>query len=244
LFSRRGLAIAARTTIAGEDQVIKRVAIETSCGVCSPVVFLGPSLARAEAEALIAADYRPPIRRGDLEAVERGRPVVILDGEFDQSLSVSPKEILRCLEAGSVVLGASSMGALRAAELAPLGMIGVGRIFELYRTGQIDGDDEVAVSYCPLTMQAHTIPLVNIRCWLESARCAGCLESTEPERILRRARRIFYADRTPERMLAVLGESLGAERFANLCARGLGEIRDVKADDARTALAATGRFVR
>jgi len=209
-----------------------------------PVVFLGPSLVRAEADGLIAADYRPPIRRGDLETVEPGRTVLILDGEFDQSLSVSPKEILRCLQAGSVVLGASSMGALRAVELAPLGMIGIGRVFELYRTGRIEGDDEVAVSYCPLTMQAHTIPLVNIRCWLESARCAGCLEAIEPERILRRARRIFYADRTPERVLAVLAECLGAERFESLRARGLAEIPDVKADDARTALSAIRQFVR
>ncbi len=218
--------------------------IEIEPGVLRPVVFLGPSLARDEAEGLAAAEFRPPIRRGDLASVERGRLVVILDGEFDQSLSVSPKEILRCLQAGSVVVGASSMGALRAAELAPLGMIGTGRVFELYRTGTIDGDDEVAVSYCPLTMRAHTIPLVNIRCWLESARYSGCLASIEPVRILRRARRIFYADRTPERVLAVLAECLGEKRFDSMRAQGLAEIPDVKAADARTALSALGQFIR
>ena len=154
----------------------------------SPVVYLGPSLDRSEAESLLAAEYRPPIRRGDLETVEPGRTVVILDGEFDQSLSVSPKEILRRLDTGSAVLGAASIGALRAAELALYGMIGIGRVFELYRTGCIDGDDEVAVSYCPLTMKAHTIPLVNIRCWVELAACAGCLHTSERERILRRVR--------------------------------------------------------
>ncbi len=40
------------------------------------------------------------------------------------------------------------------------------------------------------TMQAHTIPLVSTRCRLESARCAGYLEAIEPERLLRRARRL------------------------------------------------------
>jgi len=35
-------------------------------------------------------------------------------------------------------------------------------VIELHRTGRIDGNDDVAVSYCPLTMQAHTIPLVNL----------------------------------------------------------------------------------
>jgi TfuA protein len=227
-----------------EGELTNRAAIESRSSMYSPVVFLGPSLARADAADLLVAEYRPPIRRGDLESVEPGRPVVILDGEFDQSLSVSPKEILRCLHAGSAVVGASSMGALRAAELAPLGMIGIGRVFDLFRTGQIDGDDEVAVSYCPLTMQAHTIPLVNIRCWLESARCAGCLGSIERERILRRARRVFYADRTPERVLAVLADCVGIERFEKLRERGLAEIPDVKADDARKALSAMGQFVR
>lgn len=123
----------------------------------TPVVYLGPSLDLSEAQALLDADYRPPVRRGDLDRVEAGRAVVILDGEFEQSLSVSLKEILRRLEAGSLVAGASSIGALRAAELATHGMIGIGRVFELYRTGRIDGNDEVAVSYCPFTMKAHTI---------------------------------------------------------------------------------------
>jgi hypothetical protein len=210
----------------------------------TPAVFLGPSLDRSDAECLVTAEFRPPIRRGDLDSVEPGRTVVIVDGEFDQSLSVSPKEIVRRLETGSIVLGASSMGALRAAELSPFGMIGVGRVFDLYRSGQIEGDDEVAVSYCPLTMKAHTIPLVNIRAWIELAMSAGCVDSSECGRILRHARRIFYADRTPERVLAVLTEVFGARRFESLRQRGLGEIPDVKADDARAALSSIGRFVR
>jgi hypothetical protein len=218
--------------------------LECAAGPPCPVVFLGPSLDRAEAESLLAAEYRPPIRRGDLESIEPGRAVVILDGEFDQRLSVSPKEILQCLKTATVVVGASSMGALRAAELALHGMIGIGRVYEMYRTGHIDGDDEVAVSYCPLTMQAHTIPLINVRCWLESAGCSARLESIESQRILRRARRIFYADRTPQRVSALLAECLGTERFESLRERGLAEIPDVKADDARMALSSIGRFVR
>src|SRR5260221_260127 len=78
-----------------------------------PIVYLGPSLPREEAEGLIQADFRPPVRRGDLATIEAGRTVVILDGEFDQSFPVSPKEILRLLDAGSTVMGAASMCALR-----------------------------------------------------------------------------------------------------------------------------------
>jgi hypothetical protein len=208
-----------------------------------PVVFVGPSLARDDAQSLVDAEFRPPVRRGDLDAVEPGRPIVILDGEFDQSLSVSLKEILRSIERGSRVLGAASMGALRAAELESLGMIGIGRIFELYRTGRVEGDDEVAVSYCPLTMKAHTIPLVNIRCWIDEARRAGCLEPLQAGRILRRARRVFYADRTAESVQAVLADCLGVDQLENLRRQGLAEIPDVKADDARMALSSINQYV-
>jgi hypothetical protein len=37
------------------------------------------------------------------------------------------------------------MGALRAAELHTFGMVGVGRVFEGYRDGVYEDDDEVAV---------------------------------------------------------------------------------------------------
>ena len=78
-----------------------------------PIVFLGPSLPWDEAAALLDAEFRPPIRRGDMAAVGPERLVVIIDGEFDQSFSVSLNEILRLLDAGGSVIGAASTAALR-----------------------------------------------------------------------------------------------------------------------------------
>ena len=49
---------------------------------------------------------------------------------------------------GIHVFGSASMGALRA-ELCPFGMVGVGRIFEAYRDGELEDDDEVAVIHGP-----------------------------------------------------------------------------------------------
>jgi hypothetical protein len=214
------------------------VAPETSDRRALPVVFLGPSLSHSEASTLLHADYRPPIRRGDLLTVEPGRRVVIIDGEFDQTFSVSLKEILRFLDAEGVVIGASSMGALRAAELVTEGMIGLGEIYEAYRTGQIEGDDEVALRFCPLSLQSITIPLVNIRFWLDRLLAEGWLNPVECSMLLRRARRIFYTERTGARVDALLEATLGASRSAALRASGLGKIRDVKSDDARAALSA------
>jgi hypothetical protein len=207
----------------------------------STLVFLGPSLPLAEAQGLLDADYRPPVRRGDLPESHDGT-VVIIDGEFGQNLSVSPNEILRLLDNGTRVVGAASMGALRAAELHRFGMEGCGWIFEGYRSGRFDGDDEVAVTYSPDDMQPMTVPLVNVRCWLERLVAAGELDAVAARRALRRARRIFYADRTEERLREELRDALGPEDLARLLSVSGGAITDAKAEDARAALgAADGR---
>ena len=163
-----------------------------------PCVFIGPSLPLDEARLLIDADFRPPVRRGDLAALDPARLVVIIDGEFHQSFSVSPNEILRLLDLGGTVVGASSMGALRAAELADFGMIGLGWVFAAYYEGVIVGDDEVALAYCPFGLQALTVPVVNVRHWLGRIESAGLIDAVASARALRRARQVFYADRTPE----------------------------------------------
>ena len=113
------------------------------------VIFTGPSLHPAEAAKLLDATYLPPIKRGDLEPLIASRPraVGIVDGEFYQSLAVTPKEVLALLEAGVAVYGGASMGALRAVEMEPYGMIGVGSVFRLFRAGVLDADDEVALTY-------------------------------------------------------------------------------------------------
>ena len=207
-----------------------------------PVVFLGPSLPRAEAESLLRAEFRPPIRRGDLETCGDAPVILIIDGEFAQSFPVSPKEILRSLDAGKVVVGAASMGALRASELASEGMIGIGWIYEAYRSGRIEGDDEVALSYCPLSFEPRTVPLVNVRGWLDRLEARALLTAAERSMILRRVRRVFYADRTPARLSLVVAECLGDDRQGEIARAGFGEIPDLKARDARTALSAVARM--
>jgi TfuA protein len=207
-----------------------------------PIVFLGPSLPQIVAASLLDAEFRPPIRRGDLAAVGAERLVVIIDGEFDQSFSVSLNEILRLLDAGGSVIGATSMGALRAAELASEGMVGLGVIYEAYRSGQIEGDDEVALTYCPLSFEPRTVPLVNVRFWLDRLYANGCISSIERSALLRRVRRIFYAERTPARLDFFIEASLGAARTAAIRAAGLGEISDVKSEDTRVVLSIVARM--
>src|SRR5215208_3137160 len=93
----------------------------------------------------------PPVQQGDLLRIAELAPtyVCIVDGAFFHVPSVTHKEILLTLERGVGVLGAASLGALRAAELDGFGMEGTGAIYRLYKSGKIDGDDEVAVLHAP-----------------------------------------------------------------------------------------------
>jgi hypothetical protein len=48
-----------------------------------------------------------------------------------------------------LLVGAASLGALRAVELEKFGMVGIGKIFQLYKSGKLNADDEVAVTFAP-----------------------------------------------------------------------------------------------
>src|SRR5207253_3671063 len=114
------------------------------------VIFLGPSLPVADAREILDAVYLAPAKQSDIvSAIGTYRPEVIglIDGEFGQSLSVWHKEILYALTRGIHVVGASSMGALRAAETAAFGMIGIGEVYRMYVDGVITDDDEVALAH-------------------------------------------------------------------------------------------------
>ncbi|MCI0561578.1 MAG: TfuA-like protein, partial [Nitrososphaera sp.] len=50
---------------------------------------------------------------------------------------------------GTLLAGAASLGALRAVELEKFGMVGIGKIFQLYKSRKINADDEVAVTFAP-----------------------------------------------------------------------------------------------
>jgi hypothetical protein len=146
---------------------------------------------------LPGATVHPPVRHGDLLrlAAAPGDTVVIIDGVFHAVAAVRHKEILDLLASGVRVLGAASMGALRAAELYPYGMTGIGDIFAAYRDGIIEADDEVAVAHTEDGKQLSEA-LADIRALVAGAVTDGVLDRDEAERIVGLARGIHYIDRT------------------------------------------------
>jgi hypothetical protein len=208
------------------------------------VVFAGPSLpARPDAawrSLLDRCELRPPARRGDVLAAlaRHPRTIVLVDGYYFTVPAVTHKELLYALDAGVRVIGAASLGALRAAELEPFGMTGVGEVFARYRSGEIEGDDEVALlhaaeehGYRPLT-----VALVEVRHAVDRLESAGTCAAAPGRRLVAELKAISFLDRFPDRVAELARRCLGAEAAAEL--GRLLRAAGVKQDDARRALVA------
>lgn len=164
------------------------------------IVFLGPSLCPEEARRILPdATYLPPVQCGDVVRALRLRPriIAIVDGVFERVPAVWHKELLLALRRGVIVLGGGSMGALRAAELAPLGMLGAGRSFEEYLDGTLLDDDEVAIVH---TSEGEALcdAMVNIRDTAQAAVAQGVLCQADGDALVRHAKGCFYPERTFE----------------------------------------------
>lgn len=142
------------------------------------LVFLGPTHPEmARQPRLGEVEIHPPIAALDLlrMGLAAGDVVGIVDGYFHQARAVPHKELLRVLSDGVHVLGASSIGALRAAELQPWGMHGVGAIYADYYSQRLIADDEVALLHAEADQGYAKLsePLVNIRATLQGAVAAN-----------------------------------------------------------------------
>ena len=200
------------------------------------IVFSGPSIAEAEVHQLAACTHAPPIKRGDLAAAGDYDLFVILDGEFGQNLSVSPKEILAVLDKGKTVIGAASMGALRASELDRSGMIGVGWVYDYFRRCAVRRDADVALVYAPFDFKPMTVPMVDLEYWMEQTSVAGPIRNRERALLLKTARDIFFAERTPDRLMDALRRAVGGDTLDALLASSGGTIPNVKSIDAAEAV--------
>lgn len=197
--------------------------------VSKPIIFAGPSIAPDRVRRILPdADVRAPVQRGDLEPVRAGAVVGLIDGFFHQNLPISPGEIRDAISRGVVVYGAASMGALRAAEIPAV--IGVGRIVEMYRTGLIERDDEVAVLIDPDSGRALTVALVNVRFAVERLVRTGTLNRADGTAIVDAALRLHYTQRTYR---TIIDESLLAANHDRADVIKLLETFDLKADDAQ-----------
>jgi hypothetical protein len=149
------------------------------------VLFVGPTLhgevvaGRLKGEPEI--ECRGPARQGDIASavLEGATSIGLIDGRYEDVAAPWHKEILFALSHGVFVLGGGSLGALRAAECAAFGMIGVGAIFERYVSGELVDDSDIAQLHAPAEMDyiPLTEALVNIEETLRSLVASGLLDA-------------------------------------------------------------------
>lgn len=181
------------------------------------VLFVGPTMATsARARALARRlRVRRPVRRGDLArlAAKTRKPgiVAIVDGVFHGTLAVGHAEIREAMERGWQVWGLSSMGAIRAREMAPLGMRGFGAVFARFREDGDFQDDEVALLHEPTApFRAASEPLIHLRTAIDHLVARGLVDGDGARAALSDLKSRWYGDRTIE----------GTTRVLMACARG------------------------
>jgi len=185
-------------------------------------VFVGPTVLLEDAQKTLDATYLPPAAQGDVHCVALERPyaIGIVDGYFQRMPSVWHKEILWAMAQGIRVYGSASMGALRAAELAPFGMVGVGWVFEAFHSGVLEDDDEVAIAHAAdeHDYRPASEAMVNIRCTLNRAAQERIIGERTAELLTRIAKALYYPERSYPRLLAD-GEAHGldARDLRSLC---------------------------
>jgi hypothetical protein len=177
----------------------------------SVYVFTGPTISATDAGGELEAVYLPPAAEGDVYrvALKRPRAIGIIDGYFQSTPTVRHKEILWAMSRGIHVFGSASIGALRAAELVAFGMEGVGTIFELYRDGILEDDDEVAIAHGPpeVGFLPGSEAMVNIRQTLCKAELVGVISAELRTALEKIAKELFYPERNYSVLLRCAAES-------------------------------------
>lgn len=160
-----------------------------------PLVFIGPSLTHRECSQLLHADFLPPARRGSLNSIDPGRAVAVIDGELPPDDFLPDCEISDALDRGVTLYGAASVGALHASAFANQGMHGVGWVYDQYVAGRITSFDEIAAIYDPLSLRNLSVPLVDIRFWLDGLIAASRITPDDARNALEELRRLPVFDR-------------------------------------------------
>lgn len=161
-------------------------------------VFAGPSLVNSPLYGHVAHLLLPPVSDGDLiaalDAEEPPTTMLVIDGYFGAGQAVTLTEIQEVLQRGVRLYGSSSMGALRAVEARPWGMIGLGEIFHAYLSGARTADENVALMHDD-EYRSLTAPTVNVDLLCELLETEA-VPREQCREFARRARELYFGDRS------------------------------------------------
>lgn len=172
------------------------------------IVFLGPTLKLEVAQRILQADFRPPAKKGDffrLASLSEEKSLVgLIDGVFLHDYPPSPIEVYQLtLLRNFIVVGSSSLGALRAVELEKFGMVGVGKVFDLYKKRILFADDEVAVTYTQGDNELQSEAMIDIRFNLFLAKKYGIIDEHCRKVLTKEAKRLYFPFRNYETIINI-----------------------------------------
>jgi hypothetical protein len=172
------------------------------------VMYAGPTLASSpRARSLVAPfDVRRPVRRRDVPELLASQPVagvlVVVDGVFHDHLAVGHAELRDALAAGWKVWGLSSMGAIRAREMSPLGMRGYGEVYQRFVDEEDFQDDEVTLLHeTTAPYKGVTEPLVHLRVAVDYLVAQGIVAADEGASVIADLKSRWYGERTVRGMI-------------------------------------------
>ena len=165
-----------------------------------PIVYLGPTLSRYEASKILDAEYREPAKKGDFlrlsHSLEERTYVGFIDGVFLHDYPPSPIEVYHLATRKNIeLIGASSLGALRAVELEKFGMKGIGKIFQMFKNGTLNADDEVAVTFVRDKNILQSEAMIDIRFNLFLAYKKGIITRRTKQILAKTAKKIYFPHR-------------------------------------------------
>ncbi|MDO0914348.1 TfuA-like protein [Streptomyces sp. DT2A-34] len=176
-------------------------------------LFVGPSAMGLRTPIPHDVEVHPPARRGSVHRLIAQQPepgvILLADGTFHSYPAVGHRELRDALESGWRVWGLCSMGAIRAAEMHTLGMLGHGSVFRAFADDPDFADDEVALVHgLEPPFRAVSEPMVHLRSYFEHLRTTGALSAEQVDQALAYFKRRWYAERTLPALVQYL-EGLG-----------------------------------
>ncbi|UPM50341.1 TfuA-like protein [Synechococcus sp. A10-1-5-1] len=178
------------------------------------VLYAGPSLSNVDQELLSGLIVRGPCKQADLFADihnDEISSIIIADGLYKTIPAPWHKEILFAIENKKRVIGVSSIGALRAAELSDFGMIGFGKVYQ-YFCNDLRDDSDVALLHHP---ESHgwtptTMAFVDLFFHIRGCVDRGLIAQHHHNQILEDIRACNFEYRTPPVVSAILKNYVGS----------------------------------
>ncbi|MBN3831907.1 TfuA-like protein [Burkholderia sp. Ac-20344] len=184
-------------------------------------IFAGPTASGSGVDmtSTESVQFRPPVRRGDIEKLIASNPepanIAIVDGTYFTYPAVGHIEIRDALERGWTVWGISSMGAIRAFEMREHGMKGFGRVYNAFFQEDDLQDDEVALLHGDEPPYfALTEPLIHLRTFLSDMADTGRITTAAANSVCSQLKSLWFGRRTLALFSALLGAEPGGVRLS------------------------------